>query len=116
VTLQQDRRQVVASVRSSVVRVRVEGQGSSRNAQPSIVVPHFYHLKIHYYPSEKRAMTTNVEFSPATRFLLVAGAFVLVIADLHAAASLITPFLLAGLIAVIAALTMFYFMHRGTPA
>ncbi len=55
-------------------------------------------------------------FSPAARFLLVAGAFVLVVAGLHAAASFITPFLLAGFIAVIATPTMFYFVDRGTPA
>jgi len=61
-------------------------------------------------------VTGEVEFSPAGRFLLVSGAFVLVVAGLHAAASLITPFLLAGFIAVIAAPTMFYFVHRGTSA
>ncbi len=61
-------------------------------------------------------MTAKVEFSPAARFLLVAGAFVLVVAGLQSAASLITPFLLAGFTAVIAAPTMFYFVHRGTPA
>lgn len=46
-------------------------------------------------------MTGEVEFSPAGRFLLVSGAFVLVVAGLHA---------------VIAAPTMFYFVHRGTSA
>jgi len=60
-------------------------------------------------------VTGEVEFSPAGWFLLVSGAFVLVVAGLHAAASLITPFLLAGSIAVIAAPTMFYFVHRGMP-
>ena len=63
-----------------------------------------------------KTMTDKVEFSPAARFLLVAGAFVLVVAGLHAAASLITPFLLAGFIAIIAAPTMLYFVRRGTPA
>jgi len=61
-------------------------------------------------------MTDKVEFSSTARFLLVAGAFVLVVAGLHAAASLITPFLLAGFIAIIAAPTMLYFVRRGTPA
>jgi len=60
-------------------------------------------------------VTDEVEFSPAARFLLVSGALVLVVTGLHAAASLITPFLLAGFIAIIAAPTMFYFVHRGTP-
>jgi predicted PurR-regulated permease PerM len=42
-------------------------------------------------------------FTPAAHFLLVAGAFVVVIAGLKAAAALVTPFLLAVFIAVLAA-------------
>ncbi len=55
-------------------------------------------------------------FSPAARFLLVAGAFVLVVAGMQAAAPLITPFLLAVFIAVIAAPPMFYLVQRGLPS
>jgi predicted PurR-regulated permease PerM len=55
-------------------------------------------------------------FSSAARFLLVAGAFVLVVAGMQAASSLVTPFLLAGFIAVIAAPPMFLLARRGVPA
>ena len=60
-------------------------------------------------------MTTEAGFSSAARFLLVAGAFVVVVAGMKAASSLVTPFLLAGFIAVIAAPPMFYLKHRGAP-
>jgi len=50
-------------------------------------------------------MIIEAQFTPAARFLLIAGAFVLVVAGLHAAASFITPFLLAGFIAAITAPT-----------
>lgn len=55
--------------------------------------------------SEAKAMIIEAQFTPAARFLLIAGAFVLVVAGLHAAASFITPFLLAGFIAAITAPT-----------
>ncbi|MCG6861203.1 MAG: AI-2E family transporter [Chromatiaceae bacterium] len=61
-------------------------------------------------------MTTESGFSSAARFLLVAGAFVLVVAGINAAASLVTPFLLAGFIAVIAAPPMFFLERRGAPS
>ena len=61
-------------------------------------------------------MAIQVEFSPAARFLLVAGAFVLVVAGMHAAASLMAPFLLAGFLAVIAAPAMSFLVRRGVPA
>jgi len=61
-------------------------------------------------------MVTQVEFSPPAQFLLVAGAFVLVVAGMHAAASLVAPFLLAGFLAIIAAPAMFSLVHRGVPA
>lgn len=54
-------------------------------------------------------------FSPAARFVVVAGAFVLVVAGLRDAASLITPFLLAVFIAVIAAPPLFFLQRRGAP-
>jgi AI-2 transport protein TqsA len=47
-------------------------------------------------------MDTNA-FSSAARFILVAGAFVVVVAGMKAASSLLSPFLLAMFIAVIAA-------------
>lgn len=55
-------------------------------------------------------------FSPAARFLVVAGSFVLVVAGMRAAAPLITPFLLSIFIAVIAAPPMFYLVRRGWPS
>jgi predicted PurR-regulated permease PerM len=55
-------------------------------------------------------------FSPAARFLLVAGAFVILVAGMRAAAPLLTPFLLAIFIAVIAAPPMFYLVRRGLPS
>jgi len=61
-------------------------------------------------------MVFEAGFSPAARFLLVAGAFVLVVAGLRAAASFVAPFLLAGFIAVIVAPAMFSLIHRGIPA
>jgi predicted PurR-regulated permease PerM len=61
-------------------------------------------------------MQTEYGFTPAARFLLVAGAFVLVIAGLRSAAPLITPFLLAVFIAVIVAPPMAWLRHRGWPS
>ncbi|EGV31736.1 protein of unknown function UPF0118 [Thiorhodococcus drewsii AZ1] len=54
-------------------------------------------------------------FSPAARFLLVAGAFVVVVAGLKAAANLITPFLLAVFIAVVLQPPIRYLRARGLP-
>jgi predicted PurR-regulated permease PerM len=61
-------------------------------------------------------MHTDTGFSSAARFLLVAGAFVVVVAGMRAAAPLITPFLLSVFIAVIAAPPMFYLVRRGLPS
>ena len=61
-------------------------------------------------------MKEDDSFTPAARFLLVAGSFVLVIAGMHAASSLIAPFLLAVFIAVIAAPPMFFLKHWGLPS
>lgn len=61
-------------------------------------------------------MRADDSFTPAARFLLVAGAFVLVIAGMRAASPLITPFLLAVFIAVIAAPPMFLLRRRGLPS
>jgi len=61
-------------------------------------------------------MVFEAGFGPAARFLLVAGAFVLVVACLHTAASFVASFLLAGFIAVIVVPAMFSLIHRGIPA
>lgn len=61
-------------------------------------------------------MQTETGFSPASRFLVVAGSFVLVVAGMRAAEPLITPFLLAVFIAVIAAPPMFHLVRRGLPS
>lgn len=58
---------------------------------------------------------TGQQFSPAARFLLVAGAFVVVVAGLEAAASLVTPFLLAVFIAVLVEPPIIYLRQRGLP-
>jgi len=57
----------------------------------------------------------NNDFSPAARFILVAGAFVLLIAGMKAASSLLAPFLLAIFIAVIAAPPLDWLRRRGLP-
>lgn len=60
-------------------------------------------------------MGTDPEFSSAARFLLVAAAFVVVVAGMQAAASLIAPFLLSVFLAVIAAPPMRALCRRGLP-
>jgi predicted PurR-regulated permease PerM len=57
----------------------------------------------------------NNEFTPAARFILVAGAFVIIIAGMKAASSLLAPFLLAIFIAVIAAPPLDWLRRRGLP-
>ncbi|EXJ13373.1 AI-2E family transporter [Imhoffiella purpurea] len=54
-------------------------------------------------------------FTPAARFLLVAAAFVVVVAGLKAAANLVTPFLLAVFIAVVLQPPIRYLRRRGLP-
>ena len=61
-------------------------------------------------------MHTETGFSPAARFLVVAGAFIVVVAGMRAAAPLITPFLLSVFIAVIATPPMFYLSRHGLPS
>lgn len=55
-------------------------------------------------------------FTPTARFLLVAGAFVVVVAGLKAASDLVTPFLLAVFIAVLVAPPLQYLRSHGLPA
>ena len=54
-------------------------------------------------------------FTPAARFLLVAGAFVLVVAGLKASSNLVVPFLLAVFIAVLVVPPMQYLRDHGLP-
>ncbi len=60
-------------------------------------------------------MHTGPGFTPAARFLLVTAAFVVVVAGMRAAAPLLTPFLLAMFLSVIAAPPLFYLRRRGLP-
>jgi AI-2 transport protein TqsA len=60
-------------------------------------------------------MNLDVGFSPAARFLVVAAAFVILVAGLQAASSLITPFLLAVFIAVVATPPLRGLRRRGLP-
>lgn len=60
-------------------------------------------------------MQDHSGFSPAARFLLVAGALVVVMAGLRAASSLVSPFLLAIFIAVLAAAPLRLLRQLGLP-
>jgi AI-2 transport protein TqsA len=60
-----------------------------------------------------RGMKTG--FGPIGRLLIVAGAFVVVVAGMRAAAVLLTPFLLASFITVIAAGPVVFMKRRGVP-
>lgn len=57
----------------------------------------------------------QIGFTPAARFLLVAGAFVVVVAGLKAASNLVTPFLLAVFIAVLVVPPLQYMRSHGLP-
>ncbi len=57
----------------------------------------------------------QIGFTPAARFLLVAGAFVVVVWGLKAASNLVTPFLLAVFIAVVMAPLVQFLRNRGLP-
>jgi predicted PurR-regulated permease PerM len=54
--------------------------------------------------------------SPSARFLLSAAAFVIVVAGMKAAVTLLIPFLLSLFIAVIAAPPLFYLKDKGLPS
>ncbi len=60
-------------------------------------------------------MNELIKQSPGGRFLLMAAAFVIVVAGMRAAESLIVPLLLSAFIAVIAAPPLFYLQRRGLP-
>jgi predicted PurR-regulated permease PerM len=57
-------------------------------------------------------MTT---FSAGSRFLLMAAAFVILVAGMKAAQPILVPFLLSVFIAIISAPSMFYLQRRGLP-
>jgi predicted PurR-regulated permease PerM len=60
-------------------------------------------------------MSADSGLGPATRFLVAVAAFIIVVAGMRAAASLITPFLLAVFIAVIATPPLRELRNRGVP-
>jgi AI-2 transport protein TqsA len=60
-------------------------------------------------------MNAFVKQSPVGHFLLMVAAFVIVVAGMRAAESLIVPLLLSAFIAVIAAPPLFYLQKRGLP-
>ncbi len=60
-------------------------------------------------------MNEITKLPPVSRFLLIAAAFVIVVAGMRAAESLIVPLLLSAFIAVIAAPPLFYLQRRGLP-
>lgn len=60
-------------------------------------------------------MVSNPGLGPTTRFLVAAAAFIVVVAGMRAASSLITPFLLAVFIAVIATPPLRELRRRGAP-
>ncbi|MCG8021181.1 MAG: hypothetical protein JAZ20_12265, partial [Candidatus Thiodiazotropha weberae] len=55
-------------------------------------------------------------FSPTARFLLSSAAFVVIVAGMKAAVTLLIPFLLSLFIAVIAAPPLFFLKEKGVPS
>lgn len=66
-------------------------------------------------PVGKINIVSDPGFSSAARFLLVAAAFVIVVAGMRAATSLVAPFLLAVFVAVISAPPLHALTRRGLP-
>lgn len=60
-------------------------------------------------------MPLDQGFSPLARFIVVAGAFALVVVGVKAMAPLVGPFLLGGFIAIVAAPLLFYLRDKGFP-
>ncbi len=60
-------------------------------------------------PQENRTST----FSTGSRFMLIAAAFVIVIAGLKSSSAILTPFLLAGFISIICAPPLFWLQRQG---
>ena len=60
-------------------------------------------------------MSALLGFSPPARALIVAAAFVIVAAGIHAAAAIVAPFLLAVFIAIVATPLLRWLRRRGAP-
>ena len=60
-------------------------------------------------------MTKDTGLSAGTRFLITAAAFVVVVAGMRAAASLVVPFLLSAFIAIICWPPLFWMQRKGVP-
>jgi hypothetical protein len=60
-------------------------------------------------------MSAPLGFTPAARFLIVAAAFVVVVAGMKSASDLVTPFLLSVFIAVLASPPLQYLRSLGLP-
>lgn len=54
--------------------------------------------------------------SPAARFLLMAAAFIVVVAGMRAAEAILVPLLVAGFLAIISASPVFWLRQKGIPA
>ena len=60
-------------------------------------------------------MKIDLEHSPSSRLLLISAAFIIVVAGMRAAESLLVPFLLSVFIAVICGPVLFWMQRRGVP-
>jgi AI-2 transport protein TqsA len=71
--------------------------------------------KYPYNNREVRVMEKTTAQSPAARILITAACFVIVIAGMRAAESIIVPFLLSAFIAVICSSPLFWLKQKGIP-
>ena len=60
-------------------------------------------------------MRINLEQSPSARLLIISAAFIIVVAGMRAAESLLVPFLLSVFIAVVCGPVLFWMQRRGVP-
>ena len=60
-------------------------------------------------------MEAKERTSKAARFLIVAACFVIVVAGMRAASSILVPFLLSMFIAIICAPPLFWMQRKGVP-
>ena len=60
-------------------------------------------------------MRIDLEHSPSARLLVISAAFIIVVAGMRAAESLLVPFLLSVFIAVICGPVLFWMQRRGVP-
>ena len=61
-------------------------------------------------------METEERTSKAAHFLIVAACFVVVVAGMRAASSILVPFLLSMFIAIICAPPLFWMQRKGVPS